>query len=201
MSVDRSRYGLLVAGLGSILLAVAVFLPWYGLSLTADGAAAAQQMSTQVASEFGSPALQAEVSGVHAQIGALQGHQLAAVSAHQLLKHVSIVLLALATLGIMLALVPLAADRPRDGGPGRTWISLLGALAAALVVYRMVDPPTAAGGILELSLREGAWIALFGSLAMIAGGLWPPGRDARTASQATIEQAWSGLSGWTPEGS
>lgn len=201
MPMDRSRYGLLVAALGSILLAVAVFLPWYGLSLTANGAAVAQQVSSQVASEFGSPALQAEMSGLHAQIGALQGHQLAAVSAHQVLKHVSVVLLVLAALGILLALIPLAATRPSEGGSGGIWIGLVGVVAVAFIVYRMVDPPTVAGGVLELSLREGVWLALLGSLAMIAGGLWPDRANTRTASEATIERAWSELSGWTPEGS
>jgi len=199
MPVDRSRYGLLVAALGSILLAVAVFLPWYGLSLTANGAAVAQQVSTQVATEFGSPALQAQMSGLHDEIGALQGHQLTAVSAHQVLKHVSIVLLVLAALGILLALIPLAAAAPSAGGSGGMWIALLGVLAAAFIVYRIVDPPTVADGVLELSLREGAWLALLGSLAMIVGGLWPRRSNARTASQDTLERAWSELSGWTPE--
>jgi len=201
MLVDRSRYGLLVAALGSILLAVAVFLPWYGVSLTANGAAVAQSVSTQVAAEFGNPALQQEVSGLHGEIGALQGHELAAVSAHQVLTHISVALLVLAALGILLALIPLAAATPSAGASSNLWLGLLGVLATAFTVYRMVDPPTAAGGILELSLREGVWLALFGSLAMIAGALWPDSADAPTAYQVTIERAWSELSGWTPEGS
>jgi len=201
MQVNRSRYGLLVAALGGILLAVAVFLPWYGASLTPNGAAVAQRVSSQVASEFGSPALQAQMSGLHAEIGALQGHQLTAVSAHQMLKHVSIVLLVLAALGILLALMPLAAASGSADGSGNIWIGLLGVLATAFIVFRMVDPPTVAGGVLELSLREGAWLALLGSLAMIAGSLWPARADVPTASQAKIEHVWSELSGWTPEGS
>jgi len=201
MSVDRSRYGLLVAALGGILLAVAVFLPWYGVSLTPNGAAVAQNVSSQVASEFGSPALQAQMSGLHAEIGALQGHELTAVSAHQLLKHVSIVLLVLAALGILLALIPLAAAGGSADRSGNTWIGLVGVLATAFIVFRMVDPPTVAGGVLELSLREGAWLALLGSLAMIAGSLWPARADVPAASQAKIEHVWSELSGWTPEGS
>ncbi len=201
MLVDRSRYGLLVAALGSVLLAVAVFLPWYGVSLTANGAAVAQSVSTQVAAEFGSPALQQEVSGLHGEIGALQGHELAAVSAHQVLTHISVALLVLAALGILLALIPLAAATPSAGASSNIWLGLLGALATAFTVYRMVDPPTAAGGVLELSLREGVWLALLGSLAMIAGALWPGRADASSASQVTVERAWSELSGWTPEGS
>ena len=40
---ERSRYGLLVSALGAVLLAVSVFLPWYGVSFTANGIALAQQ--------------------------------------------------------------------------------------------------------------------------------------------------------------
>jgi hypothetical protein len=49
-------------------------------------------------------------------------------------------------------------------------------------------------------LREGAWLALLGSLAMIAGGLWPSGLGAPDVSDSRVRDAWSGLSGWTPEG-
>jgi hypothetical protein len=39
MAGDRPRYGSLVSALGAILLAVSVFLPWYGVSFTAHGIA------------------------------------------------------------------------------------------------------------------------------------------------------------------
>ncbi len=48
-----------------------------------------------------------------------------------------------------------------------------GAVAAAFVLYRMLAPPAVGVESLELSLREGAWLALLGSLAIALGGMWP----------------------------
>ena len=64
----------------------------------------------------------------------------------------------------------------------------------------MIDRPSPAGELISLSLREGAWLALLGSLTMLAGGLWPRVPRAAAASESRVEGAWSGLSGWTPEG-
>lgn len=200
MSADRPRYGLLVAALGAIVLAVAVFLPWYGLSLTAGGAGYVQQMESQVVGQFGNAALQSYLGGLHASVSALAGHQLAAVSAHQALKNINVVLLILAGLAIVLALLPLARSGSlvADGGNGAS-IALLGAVAVVCVGYRMVVPPNAADGLLALSLREGAWLALLGALAMIAGGLWPGRVGASRAVTVKAESVWSEMSGWTPE--
>jgi hypothetical protein len=35
---------------------------------------------------------------------------------------------------------------------------------------------------------------------MVVGALWPERIGAREPSDAKLESAWSGLSGWTPEG-
>src|SRR5271165_823631 len=106
MSADRSR--LVAAALGAIALAVSVFLPWYGVSFTANGIALAEQVGDQVASQFGNASLQASMTGLHANLNSLAGHQFAAVSAHQVLKDLNLVLLALAGLALLDALVPLA---------------------------------------------------------------------------------------------
>ena len=63
----------------------------------------------------------------------------------------------------------------------------------------MVDPPTPAGDLLALSLREGAWLALLGSVAIVLGGMWPRCAFVAAAPDARVRDAWSGLSGWTPE--
>ncbi|HEY2141195.1 MAG TPA: hypothetical protein VGG98_03940 [Solirubrobacteraceae bacterium] len=200
MSSDRPRYGLLVAALGAIVLAVAVFLPWYGLSLTAGGVGYVQQMESQVVGQFGNAALQGYMSGLHASVSALVGHQLVAVSAHQVLKNINVLLLILAGLGIALALLPLARTGAlvADAGNGSS-IALLGAVAVICVGYRMVSPPNPAAGFLSLSLREGTWLALLGSLAMVAGGLWPARAGVPCASTPKPEGVWSEMSGWTPE--
>ena len=67
-------------------------------------------------------------------------------------------------------------------------------------LFRIVDPPAPAGGVLALSLREGAWLALVGSVAIVAGALWPERSRRTLRSDAKLERVWSELSGWTPEG-
>jgi hypothetical protein len=203
MAGDRPRYGLLISALGAIVLAVSVFLPWYGVSFTASGLAFAQQAGDQAAAEFGNATLQSYMGEFHANLSSLAGHQFTALSAHQALKDLNVVLLLVAGAAIVIALLALAgagfssASAP-DGH--RAPLALLGIVAAACVLFRMVDPPSPAGALLALSLREGAWLALLGSAAMIAGSLWPERLDAGSPSDAKLERAWSGLSGWTPEG-
>jgi hypothetical protein len=203
MAGDRPRYGLLISALGAIVLAVSVFLPWYGVSFTADGLAFAQQAGDQAAAQFGNATLQSYMGEFHANLSSLAGHQFTALSAHQALKDLNVVLLLLAGAAIVIALLALAgagfssASAP-DGH--RAPLVLLGVLAAACVLFRIVDPPTPAGNFLALSLREGAWLALLGSVAMIAGSLWPENLGSHSPSDAKLESTWSGLSGWTPEG-
>ncbi len=203
MTGDRPRYGLLVSAFGAIVLAVAVFLPWYGVSFTAAGIAFAQQAGDQAAAQFGNATLQSYMGEYHATLSTLAGHQFTALSAHQALKDLNVVLLLLAGVAIVIALLALAgagfssASSP-DGHRGP--LALLGLVAAACVLFRIVDPPTPDGGVLALSLREGAWLALVGSLAMVAGSLWPRHLRAPQASEVKVEGVWSGLSGWTPEG-
>jgi len=144
---ERSRYGLSVSALGAIVLAVSLFLPWYGTS----------------------PVQQA--AGEHA------------------LRDLSIVLLALAGLAMLDALLPLVRTRaPLPGGAGGS-VVLLGIVASACVLYRMVDPPASVGALPSPSLREGAWLALLGSLAMALGGMWPRYRDIQGAAVGDVQGA------------
>jgi len=200
MAGDRPRYGLLISALGAIVLAVSVFLPWYGVSFTAAGLAFAQQAGDQAAAQFGNATLQSYMGEFHANLSSLAGHQFTALSAHQALKDLNVVLLLLAGLAIAIALMALAGPGFSSSGGHRAPLGLLGAVAAACVLFRIVDPPTPAGNFLALSLREGAWLALFGSAAMVVGSLWPENLGSRNPSDAKLESAWSGLSGWTPEG-
>lgn len=196
---DRPRYGLLISALGAITLAVSVFLPWYGVSFTAAGLTFAQQVGDQAASQFGNAALQSYMSNLHANLSTLAGHQFTALSAHQALKDLNIVLLLLAGIAIAISLVALAGARSSPDGH-RTPLAALGIIGVLCVLYRMVDPPSPAGNFLALSLREGAWLALLGSAAMVAGAMWPERLDSATPSDAKLESALAELSGWTPEG-
>ena len=199
MAADRSSYGLLVSAFGAIVLALSVFLPWYGVGLTARGIAYIQQLDTQAASRFGNASLQGELGGLHARLSALAGRELGTVSAHQVFSNISVLLLIAGGVGILIALLPLARPQPPDSDGTGPWLVLLGVIAAACVLYRIFVRPAGDSELLALSLREGAWLALLGSVAMIVGGMWPRRLRRRGASEAEIQTAWSGLSGWTPE--
>jgi hypothetical protein len=107
MTGDRPRYGLLVSAFGAIVLAVAVFLPWYGVSFTVAGIAFAQQAGDQAAAQFGNATLQSYMGEFHANLSSLAGHQFTALSAHQALKDLNVVLLLLVGVAIVIALLAL----------------------------------------------------------------------------------------------
>jgi hypothetical protein len=196
-SNERSRYGLVVSAFGAVVLAVAVFLPWYSLSFTAGGAAYLEQVGRQLVSEFGNASLEAHLGGLHGVLSGAVGQPLVAVSAHQSLHVLSVVLPVLAGLALLDAMLALARPAAAPGGAGAS-VAVIGILATALVAYRMLVPPTPGGGLLSLSLREGAWFALLGSLMIALGALWPRVTAATGDSDKQMQSAFSGLSGWTP---
>jgi hypothetical protein len=196
MDDDRARYGALVSAIGAAVLAVSVFLPWYGLSLTASGVQAAQQGLNTTAQQYGNAAFQSEVSGLSASFGSLAGRQLGTVSAHDVLKYLDTVLVILAAIGLVAALLRLV-DAARVA-PGQ--IALVGLVASLAVLFRMVDSPAPQEAEFRLSLSWGIWLALAGSVAMIAGDLWLRGSARREPSGGQMAKALDGLSGWTPEG-
>jgi hypothetical protein len=195
---DRSRYGLLVSALGAIILVVSVFLPWYEVSFTANGVAFVSQLGDQFVSQFGNVHLQSYLAPLHGRLAALSGQGIGAVSAHQVLHDMNIILIALAILALLDALFPLAlgASVVGDGAGGAA--VLLGSVAAVCVIFRMISPPTPAGDIVSLSLREGAWLALLGSMMMVLGGLWPRAAATVGVPERSAPDLFSGLSGWTP---
>ena len=198
MAGDRSRYGLVLSTFGAIVLGISVFLPWYGVSITATGVAYMQEVGGQLAAQFGNASMQSYVGSLHGTLDGLAGQQVAALSAHQVLHDLNVILLALVGLALLDSLLALArpvASTPAGAGAS---VAVLGALASVLVIFRMVDRPAPAGPLLALSLREGAWLALIGSLTMVVGAFWPRVRPAADVSEAQLRGAWSGLSGWTP---
>jgi len=68
--------------LAPALLALSVFLPWYSVTITASGAAYAQQSLNSVAEQYGNATLQDTANTVGAQFTALAGHQLGRTIAH-----------------------------------------------------------------------------------------------------------------------
>jgi hypothetical protein len=198
MAGERSRYGLLISAAGAILLAVAVFLPWYGVSFTANGIAMAQRIGSAVVSQFGNANLQSQLGTLNASIGSLADHQVAALSAHQVLKVLNIVLLIAAGLACVIALIGLAGPDSASSQANRSPLALIGVFAALCVVYRMIDRPAPEGDLIALSLREGAWVALLGSLAITVGALLGRRSSPAAAPATDAQSVWSDLSGWTP---
>jgi hypothetical protein len=195
---SRSTYGLLVSAVGAVLLAVAVFLPWYGVSFNAPAIAAAEQASEQFVAQYGNAALQSHLGSLHMSLSGLVNHEVFALSAHQALSTLNVVLLIIAGLGILIALLALAGPASASSEANRVPLALLGLVGAACVAFRMVDPPSPAGELISLSLREGAWLALLGCICIAGGAIWAPRAPAaRTVSQGG--DVWSKLSGWTPE--
>jgi hypothetical protein len=167
MAGDRSRYGLSMSALGAGTLAVAVFLPWYRVS-----------------------------SIVHASFAQPAARPLMRLSEQQALPYMKAFLLMLAALALLDTLVPLVrAGGQIPGGAGGS-VALLGAVAAACALYRILDPPALAGEAVSLSLLEGPWLALLAALTMMLGGMWPRRVGSAAAmADARAHGAWPGVPG------
>jgi hypothetical protein len=184
MADDRAPLGLLIAALGAAVLAVSVFLPWYGVSITASGAASAQQELTAVAQRYGNTALQTRASELGPAFSSLAGRQLTTVSAHQASKDVSVILLLLAGIALLAALLRLAGiGGLLDAGGGQ--IALAGGIAALFVLFRMLSRPAAHTDLLSLSLAWGSWLALLGAAAIVGGGLLAGSGQTRRRSASS----------------
>ena len=154
----------------SALLAVSVFLPWYSVTITPAGAAYAQGALNVAAARYGNATLQTEANTLGSSFTSVAGHSLGTVSAHQFLKTVSVVLLILAAVAFVGALLWLAEiEEPIEVSGGQ--VAVVGVLASLLVLFRMLDRPTAASEFFSLSLSWGIWLALASSVA-IAAGAW-----------------------------
>jgi hypothetical protein len=182
MADDRATGGLLISALGSAVLAVSMFLPWYSVSITADGAAAAQQQLASVAQQYGNANLQAMAGQVGAGFNSVVGRQVTTVSAHDVLKDLSVILLLLAGVALLVSLLRLADVLETSGGQ----IALVGGAAVLCVLFRMISPPGADTDLISLSPSWGSWLALVAAAALVVGGLWTPPPGRRRVSPAHI---------------
>ena len=174
---NRPPLGLLVSALGAAVLAVSMFLPWYSISITPSGAAAAQQQFATVAHQYGNANLQTMANQIGAQFGSVAGRPIATVSAHQALKDISKILLLLAGVALLASLLQLADVAEVGGGQ----IALVGFAVALCVLFRMLSPPGTQSGLISLSLSWGSLVALAAAAAIVGGGLWPSADQSRRA--------------------
>jgi len=180
MADRRPSPGLLISALGAAVLAVSMFLPWYSVSITATGAAEAQQRLASVAQQYGNANLQAMAGQVGAGFSSVAGRPLVTLSAHQALKDLSIVLLLLAGVALLASLLRLADVAEVSGDQ----IAVVGFVALLCVLYRMLSPPDAHTDVVSLSLGWGSWLALVAAVAIAVGGVWTPSGDTRRVSPA-----------------
>ena len=181
------RGGLVVSALGSAVLAVSMFLPWYSISFTANGAAVEQQRFTALAQQYGSanPTLQAAADRASTGFGAIVGRPLITLTAHEALKDLSVVVLLLAGVALLTALLRLG-DVVDVGGEQ---IALVGFVAALCVLFRMLSPPGTHTDIVAFSLSWGSWLALGAALAIAGGAIWTTSdRPETPSSDATRER-------------
>ena len=186
MAKDRAPGGFLISALGAAVLAVSMFLPWYSVSITASGAASAQQQLATVAQQYGNANLQAMANQVGAGFNSVVGRQITTVSAHEVLKDISVILLLLAGVALLASLLRLGGVFETSGGQ----IALVGVVAVVFVLFRMLSPPSLHTGLISLSLSWGAWLALGAATAIAVGGLWelpPESREEQRRSGAGVE--------------
>jgi hypothetical protein len=195
MAQDGLRWGPLVSAVSAATLAISVFLPWYGLTFTQQGAQSALQGLQSVAHQYGNAKLQLEANRLGDSFGSLAGHQFGTVSAHDTLKVLNVALLLLAGIGLAVALLKLAGAAVANAP-----IAVVGLIASLCVAFRMVDTPAPPGGIVALSLEWGIWLALAASIGMFVSALWPRVTRREAPSPAALVHALEGLSGWTPDG-
>jgi hypothetical protein len=167
---NRASGGLLISALGGALLAISMFLPWYSVSITPTGAAAAQQQFAAVAEQYGNANLQSMADQVGAEFSTVAGRPLVTVSAHQALKDISKLVLLLAGIALLASLLDLAGVVEIGGGQ----IALVGVAATLCVLFRMLSPPGTDTGFVSLSLSWGSWLGLVSAAAIVGGGLWRP---------------------------
>src|SRR5438067_11177175 len=163
---DRAPLGLLIAALGAAVLAVSVFLPWYGVSITASGAASAQQELSTVAQQSGNASFRTGASQFGAEFSSLAGRQLATVSAHDVLKDISPILLVLAAVSLLASLLRLAGVAGLlDAGGGQ--IALAGGTAALFVLYRILVRPAGQTDLVSVSASWGVRLVHLGAAAAV----------------------------------
>jgi hypothetical protein len=183
------RAGSLLAAAGSAMLAVSVFLPWYSIRLTANGVALAQQSLNSLAQQFGNSTFKGLAGNLGSSFGDLTGRQVGTLSAHQALKVINVLLLLLAAIAFVVALMRLA--NPTQSGEGRGVLASVGVAATLLILFRMVDHPTAPDAVFAVSLSWGIWLALLSAAAIVAGDLWPR-RASPKNRPASFRSWWAG---------
>jgi hypothetical protein len=148
MTLPRRHPGLLVGAAGAGLMVVALWLPWYGLSLPSSVHDALGGSGPGSAGAYG-PLVDQFITQLAASIH---------VSGWQALHGADTALLCIAVCVAILV----ALDEPG-------LMLTAGLTAAAIVGWHLVDQP---GPDRYVAIREGAWLALTGTGLIVFGAWW-----------------------------
>jgi hypothetical protein len=184
---DRLGIGYVLALIGSAGLVAALFRPWYSLHIPPELIQAAIGQAQQLGVD---PQKFGQAAAVVAQ--QLQAHPPTA-DAWQAFHYVDV---ALACICAAVAALTLArcfiAGAAVPGLP--SIVSGLGALAAALIVYRIAVHPGAGdarfAGHALLHLENGAWLALVAAGLMAVGGRLAVAPRAATPAAPPVPAEW-----------
>jgi hypothetical protein len=192
MESTPPRIGQAVTAVGGILTAISVYQPWYGLGFTSAAVGAAELQIRSI------PGLAPYAAGVGAQASTFAGHSVVGLSAHQVLHHISVVLLVIGAVAILAGLAGLVSTRVVLPVAAGQLLAALGFIGLLLTVYRMVSPPNPEPELITLTLKIGSVMSLIGCAAIMAGAVWPAHAAAASEAPADPAGVWSELSGWTP---
>ncbi|MCW3046325.1 MAG: hypothetical protein JWO74_609 [Solirubrobacterales bacterium] len=186
MSDSRLRSGHLVALAGAAITAVALWLPWYALTLP-------RQFRQAIAD-----------GAVPGTLGQLTREVVAMLPEHmdatgwQALDGIDVALLVIAVLVAGVVLLAAGAGAPGaqvDAAGAARVASVAGAVATGFVLLKLVDPP---GPNEIMSVRYGAWAALAGGVLMLAGGRMASGAVARPTPISPFAASYTPHSGTAP---
>jgi hypothetical protein len=145
-----------IAGVGGLLLLVALFLPWYGVEIP--------QIDTQFQ------------TGNDGLLGVLDTYSLATASAWEAFSVIDIVLALLALLMLAVPVTSVATRGPAKAVAAAVLASAFGWLAVLLVLVRWVNP---IGPNALIEPRYGLYLGLAGAVAGWVGA-WLSLRDDST---------------------
>lgn len=141
---DRSRLsqGEMIAGIAGLVLLIDLWFKWYGVSVSAGG-------------------------------GLLKNFDIGvSATAWQVFSVIDILLFLIALIGIGVAVLRAIDRMPEMPYPAATLVTVAGAIAVLLILFRIIDSPVDTHGVsgIDVSRKFGIWLGLVAAAAMTYGG-------------------------------
>ena len=153
--------------LGRIVLLAGVVLTFFGMSQPFYMVKIPVGLLSQMGQMFADPAMQQYANAAARQAYAVNARGGTEVSAWTAFDRIDLAIAALCIAAVAVVLLR-AAGHLSSAVARRVW--LCGALAAALVAYRIYSPPVPDGASSYVTTGQGAWITLAGAAVVMVGG-------------------------------